>query len=122
MNSRRWQKGDGKAGVIFWLLIFVAAGIVAKAWIPVKISDMEFKDHLIQLAERYPQKEGKFFQDQIMHRAGELDIPLKAKDVTVNKTAARVRYKIHYVQELDLIFTTFNLEFRHNFERDIFLI
>lgn len=122
MNSRKRQKGEGKAGLIFWILIFVAIGLVAKAWIPAKIADMQFKDHLEEISKIYPRKSSQFFHDRVMERARELDIPLKPKNVTVDKTAARVRYKIRYVKELDFVFTTYMLEFRHNMERDIFIM
>lgn len=122
MNSQKCQRGEGKAGLIFWILIFIAVGIIGKAWIPAKIADMQFKDHLEEISKRFPRKNGQFFKDRIMERANELDIPLKAKDVNVTKTAARVRYKIRYVKELDFIVTTYDLEFKHNMERDIFIM
>lgn len=122
MKSLRRQKGEGKAGVIFWLLVFLAAGAVGKEWIPAKISDMQLKDHIEELAKLYPRKKAEFYTDMIMRRAKDLDIPLERKKVIVDKTGQRVRVKLEYTQPLDLIFTTWNLTFKTDMERDIFQI
>ena len=122
MRSRRWQMGEGKGAIIFWLLIFAAAGVVGKEWIPAKIADMQLGDHVDELAKLYPRKTGPWFRQRIMDRAKELDIPLKVEDVHVDKTQQRVRVKMHYTVPLDLIVTTWEVKFEHDLERDIFLI
>ena len=121
MNSRR-QRGEGKAGVIFWLLVFLVAGIFGKEWIPAKINDMQLKDHMEELAKRYPREKSNFFEEMVMRRAKELGLALEAKGVQVDKNARRVRFKVEYKEPLDLIFTTIEWEFRHDIERDIFII
>jgi hypothetical protein len=114
--------GEGKAGVVFWILVFVVAAVVGKEWIPAKISDMQLKDHIDELAKLYPRQTGDWFVEQIVRRAKDLDIPLDRKKVQVEKTQQRVRVRFEYTQELDLILTTWPLTFKCDVERDIFLI
>ena len=122
MRSLRWQKGEGKVGVIFWILVFVIAGVLAKEWIPVKISDMQLKDHVDELAKLHPRRNGEFYTDMILRRANDLDIPLDRKNLKVDKTGQRVRVSLEYTQTLNLLFTTFDWTFRWKVERDIFQI
>ena len=122
MRSLRRQRGEGKAAVIFWILVFLVAGVIAKEWIPVKISDMQLKDHIDELAKLYPRGNDDFFTEQILARANDLDIPLDRKKIQVNKTQQRLRVKLEYTQTLDLILTTVDWTFRCDVERDIFLI
>lgn len=122
MRSLRRQKGEGKVAIVFWILVFLGSGVVAKEWIPAKISDMQLKDHIEELAKNYPRQTGDWFVEMIMRRAHELDIPLDRKNIQVDKTQQRVRVKFEYTQKLDLIVTTWPLTFTCNMERDIFLI
>ena len=122
MRSLRWQKGEGKGAIIFWLLVFAAAGVIGKEWIPAKIADMQLRDHVDEMAKLYPRHDAAFFREQIVNRAKELYIPLKAEDVQVEKNLKRVRVRFTYTVPMDLIVTTWNLPFKHELERDIFLI
>lgn len=122
MKSLRRQKGEGKVAVVFWILVFVAAIVIGKEWIPAKISDMQLKDHIDELAKLYPRQTADFYTEMIMRRAKALDIPLDRKMVHVDKTQQRVRVQLQYTRTLDLIVTTWDLTFKCDMERDIFLI
>ena len=103
-------------------VIFLAAGVFAKEWIPAKINDMQLKDHMEELAQRYPRKESAFFEAQVLGRAKELNMSIEAKDITVDKNARRVRFRVEYRESLNLIFTVIEWEFRHDIERVFFII
>ncbi|HEX9737336.1 MAG TPA: hypothetical protein VGG06_35675 [Thermoanaerobaculia bacterium] len=122
MSSLRRQRGEGKAGCIFWSLLFLIGGMLAWQMIPAKIADMQLKDHLEEMARHNPSKDGPWFREQILRRAKDLEIPLKQEDVTVEKTQRRVRMKVKYTVSLDFIFTSFPWTFSHDVERDIFII
>ena len=123
-SSRQRQRGDSKASIIFYLLILAVVGLFAKGWIPAKISDMQLKDHMEEMAQsqNFARAESKDFEDEIIRRAGELDIKLTSKDIEVNKTAQRVRMKVAYTKIIDMLFTEIEWKFDHDLERDIFLI
>lgn len=122
MTSLKRQNGEGKAGCIFWGLLFLIGGLLAWQMIPAKIADMQLKDHMEELAKLHPRQDGKFFREQILGRAKDLDIPLKQENVQVEKDTSRVRMRIEYTITLDFVFTTFDWTFRHDIERDIFII
>ena len=122
MGSLRRQRGEGKAGCVFWILIFLVGGIFGWQMIPAKIADMQLKDHMDELAKLRPRADGKAFQNSILKRAEELDIPLKAEDVKVDKNLRRVRMKVKYTRPISLLVTTYEWKFEHDIERDIFLM
>lgn len=122
MSSRRWQKGEGKAGCIFWILVFLIGLLFAWQMIPAKIADMQLKDHMEELAKNNPRKEGNFFRDQILRRAKDLDIPLREDDIHVEKNLRYVRMRVEYTVPLNFIVTTINWKFGHDIKRDIFII
>lgn len=122
MRSRRWQRGEGKAGCIFWALVFGVGGLIAFRMVPLKIADMQLRDHMDELAKLYPRKDGKWFTDSIHKRAKELRLPLKRKDIKVEKTKRRVRMQVKYTVPLDFLVYEKDWEMSHDMERDIFIM
>lgn len=121
-SSWRGQRGEGKAGCVFWLLALVVAGYLGFQIIPAKINDMHIKDHMIDLAADQPRATARDFENSIMKRADELGIPLEKQNVQVEKTLKRARMKIEYTVVIDLIVTDYEMHFDHDIERDIFIL
>ncbi len=122
MSSLRRQSGEGKAGCIFWIVLVLIGGLIAAQWIPAKIADVQLRDHMDELAKLYPRATGKVFRDEILKRAEDLEIPLKGENVQVEKNLRRVRMRISYTRQLNLIVTTYDLKFEHDMERDIYIM
>lgn len=122
MSSLRSQKGEGKAGCVFWVVLALIGGMIAFQWIPAKIADVQLRDHMDELAQLHPRADGKTFRDEILKRAKDLEIPLKGENVQVEKNLRRVRMKVSYTRQLNFIVTTFDLKFEHDMERDIFIM
>lgn len=122
MSSLRRQRGEGKAGCVFWSLLFLIGILLAWQIIPAKIADMELKDHMEELAKNNPRKDGHWFREQILRRAKDLEIPLKEENVQVDKNLRRVRMRVEYKVPLNFVVTTFHWTFSHDIARDIFII
>lgn len=122
MSSRKWQKGEGKAGCIFWLLLLGIGVFTAWQMVPPKIADMQLKDYVEELAQLEPRKSGEWFEQAILNRAKDLEIPLKKNDLKVDKTLRRVKVEMTYIVPIDFIVTTYKWKFEHKLERDIFLM
>ena len=122
MSSRRRQRGEGKAGCIFWAVIFLIGALLAWQMIPAKIADMQLRDHMDELAKLNPRRDGKWFRDAILRRAKDLRIPLKEEDIKVDKNLRRVRMRVEYTKTLNFIVTTYDWEFSHDIERDLFIM
>jgi hypothetical protein len=125
MSSRRRQSGEGKAGCIFWAVVFLILGLAGWGFIPAKIADMQLVDYVDELAKLNPREKGDWYERMIYKRADDLRIPLARGGkgrLKVDKTLQRVRVELEYTIEIDFIVTSFPWEFKHFIERDIFII
>ena len=84
------QRGEGKAGFLFWILVLAIGVMVGSKVIPVKISTMQLKDHMEELAMTQPRKAQHFFEREIANRARELDLEIPKDQIRVRKTDERV--------------------------------
>ncbi len=122
MSTMRSQRGEGKAGCVFWILLLVVGGLVAWRWIPVTIADMQLKDHMDELAKLYPRKDARFFERSIHDRAKELRISIDQKKIRVEKNQRRVIMEVEYTVPLDFFVFTYQKNYNHRMERDIYLM
>jgi len=123
MTSWRHQRGEGKIGTIFWLVVFAFGGYFSYQMIPMKIADVQLRDHMDELAKLYPRGTEEFFEKEILVRAGQLRIPLDKKNVVVKKDGQlRVFMQVDYEREVNLLVTKITWKFSHDMERDLFLM
>ena len=122
MSWFRSQRGEGKAGCVFWLLILLLGILVAYRIIPAQISHAKLTDYMEELAKFYPRKEGKWFKESIMNKAKDLEIPLEAQNVQIDKTAQRIKMRVHYTVPMSFFVWTYEKSYDINMDRDIFII
>ncbi len=122
MSMWRKQRGEGKAGCIFWTLVLLVGAMLAVKIIPVKIADMHLKDQMEDLARHHADKSPQFYENRIYDRSQELFIPLEKKNVKVEKTTRWVRMQVEYEVQLDFVVTTYTWKFKHDLRREIFLM
>jgi len=122
MNWLRSQRGEGKAGCVFWLLLLLIGILLGFRWIPAQMAKSQLTDYMEELAKFYPRKEARWFKDSIMHRAKELDIPLEGQNVQVDKTGQRVKMKVKYSVPMDFFVYTYYMDYEITMDRDIFII
>jgi hypothetical protein len=122
MTGSRAQRGDSKLGCIFWLVILAAGALVAWKAIPVKIRSAEFHDFLVDqavFATREPRNEA--IKKRVLEKAGDLELPVTAKQVEVHRSDARIRIVADYTVPLDFPFGyTYEWQFHHDVDRPIF--
>jgi hypothetical protein len=107
------------------LLWLAAAGItimIAVAVIPVKLNDLEFGDYMEEQAQFSGRATVEAMRKRILKRAQELEIPLKAKNLSIEKGTARVRIKCKYTVTLEFPFYTYDWDFWHDIDRPVFIV
>lgn len=122
MGRLTGEKGEGKAGCFFWLLVLLVAVMVGSQVIPVKIATMKLHDHMEELAMTQPRQTGPFFVREIAKKASELDLEIPKKQIKVRKTKERVVIDIEFVVPLDFYFYQHDWNVRLHLDRDIYLI
>lgn len=114
------QAGEGNVGCIFWLVVIGAAAYVLWTAVPVKIASATFYDHIVETAKFSGRKNAAQLRKEIMAKARELDLPVKEKDLVINKTRERVRVRCKYTVPLEFPGYTYYWTFEHDVARDIF--
>lgn len=103
----RGQRGEGKLGLLFWLLFFGAGLYFAVQTIPVKIAVYEFNDFLEKETRFHvTRSSGQFspaaLQKAILEKAEELEIPLDKKQITIKRRGKKVHTDVNYSVTVDL--------------------
>ncbi len=116
------QRGEGRIGCIFWVLVMAVGVLLALRVVPVKIATSQLKDHMEELAQLKPRGDQNFFASEIYNRARELDLPIDKKRIKVDKGPNRVIMDVELTVPLDFFVYTYNWEIKIHLDRDIFLI
>lgn len=121
MTRSRAQAGDGKVGCILWALVVALGALIAWKTIPVKIASSELYDFMVEQAKFGARLSPERVKRLIVERADDLDLPLDAKNVSVNKTYGRVRMRAYFVVPLEFPGYVYDWEFDLEVDRPIFV-
>ena len=107
------QRGEGRVGFIVALVIVMVGLFVGIKVIPVRINAYQLDDTLREEARfasvnRNSDEEIKI---RILEHAHILNIPLEAKNVTIERIRKEVIVTARFVQPIDLKVTTYNFRF-----------
>lgn len=102
-SARRWRVAAG-VGVLALLVV------VAGALIPPYFENMKFQRFLDDAVERTQSPE--ILQAEIVSRAAQMGLPVRAGDIKVTRRGNGVRVEIVYVIRVDLPMYTVDLHFR----------
>lgn len=116
------ERGESRAGCLLWTLVLAAGILVSVRVVPVKIATIELQNKMEDAAQLMPRGTPRNFQDFIVQRAAELNLPITKKQVKVKKSTSRVVMDVSFTVPLDFIFTTYNWDISLHVDRDIFII
>lgn len=118
---RKFVRGEGKAGCIFYGLLALIVGFMALKVVPHQVAKLQLKDYMKELAMTAGRQEARWFEQRIKERADELRIPLEQKKIKVKKTQKRIIIDVEYTVVLDLVVTEYPMTEKIELDRDIFL-
>lgn len=116
------QKGEGKAGCLFWLLAALVFGMICVKAVPIKIAVMQLEDYMLELAKTQPRKDQRFFEKAIIHKSEELRLDLTKKNVKVKKYKERVVMDVQFEVPIDIVVYTYMWNVKIHLDRDLFLL
>ncbi len=112
MATLREQKGEGRIGLLISLVLLAVGIFVGVKIIPVRINAYEFGDFIEQecrfAAVRNQDAE---VSKRILDKAVQLEIPLKKKDLTVQRTGGEMIITASYEQPIDLTVAVYTYKF-----------
>ena len=121
MTGRRTQAGEGKLGCILWTLLVVAGGLVAWKAIPVKIASSQLYDFMEEQAKWAANADPQALEKRIANKANELNLPVDPKKIKAERIGDHIRLRCSYTVPLEFPGYTYNWEFDHQIDRDIYI-
>jgi hypothetical protein len=116
------RHGQGKLGCIIWLTILALFLFACAKFIPVKINTAELYDFMEEQAKWAGRTKDKDLHKRIMTRAKELELPLKAKNLTITRTGGRIRMKAVYSVPIEFPGYTYVMKVQHVIDRAVFVV
>ena len=117
---RRHQTGDSKLGCVLWLIVIVALAVVLSRIIPVKIASSKLEDYMVEQAKFTERTTQAKMETAIYNHAIFLELPVDKKDIEVEWGGGRVRLHVHYTVPVDFMVYTYNWDFNHDVDRNVY--
>jgi len=113
------ERGNGKLGVLVWLLLVAGSVFFAVRTIPAKVAAYEFNDFCEQEV-RVAATRGRFSEKalvkSILEKAEEVGIPLDRKQVRVRTRQKKIEVDITYEVPIDLEVYTWVWKYDQHYE------
>ncbi|MFQ5720261.1 MAG: hypothetical protein ACE5IK_12000 [Acidobacteriota bacterium] len=104
-RSHAAERGEGRVGLFFALLLLVTGIWTGYILIPIKVRTYEFYDTMRQEARfGAVRRKDQVVHDRLMKKAKHLGIPLAPKDLTVKRDGGMYIITARYTLPIDLTF------------------
>lgn len=110
MTRAQLRSGEGRLGCILWLAVLGAFILICWKAVPIKIHSAELQDYMEEQAKFAGRAPPEVLKKRILKRAEELDLPVKATDLKVERLSGRIRMKCTYTVHLEAPFFILKLE------------
>ena len=108
-------------GLVIGLALVGIAVFMGAKLIPVKVAAYEFKDTIREECRMGAVRStDAAVRKRIMAKAAELEIPLKGKNLTIQRTPSQMVIMAKYEQPIDLKVTTYVYKFNHKEKAPLF--
>ncbi len=101
MTRTQLRSGEGRLGCVLWLSLLVGLIVVAWGAVPVTIHSAELYDYMDEQAKFAGRVTPEVLKKRILKRAVELELPVKEKDIKVERVGGRIRMKCSYTVHLE---------------------
>lgn len=106
------ERGEGKLGLIVLLIILAAIVFVLVKMIPPRVSAYELNDFIEQYGRQDSwRKTPEQMRKDILEEATQLSLPLKAKDIKINRKGASIEIRTTFDVPIDLKVYTWVMHF-----------
>lgn len=116
------QRGEGKAGCVFWVTILFSFIFIGWQVVPIKISSSDLEEFITRQAEMAGRASAEQIRDSVLARARDLNLPLKPADIRVEKANNRILIHCYYEVPISLLVYTYNWKIEHKIDRPVFIV
>ena len=112
LKVRQGERGEGRLGTLFGVLLVAVTIYLGVKIVPVMINAYAFRDFLESEARfaalRNKDEEVK---NRVLRKAQELDLPVGAKSIQINRTPNRFDIRVRYAVPIETPVYTYNWAF-----------
>ena len=118
----RWfnQKGEGKAGCIFGLVLLASACFFAYKVIPVKVRATEMADAVTDEARAAGGRSQAALRRSLAIKAQNLGLPITEQDIKITRSAQFIKVEVEYTIAVEFPGYTYNWKFHPIAENPVF--
>jgi len=99
----RNERGEGRLGTLFGIVVLAGFIYLGVKVVPILVSVYEFRDSIEEQARfaTLPRHDDEEVKRAILAKARELELPVGAKDVSVNRNSTRIDIKVKYTVPIE---------------------
>lgn len=122
MNRLHLRRGEARLGCVLWLIVLAVFVMIIMKVVPVKIRSAELYDFMEETAMFAGRASTEELKKRILARARDLELPLKDKNIKVERIGGRVRMRCTYSVPIEFPGYTYNWNFEHIVDRPVFVV
>lgn len=122
MNRLHLRRGEARLGCVLWLIVLAVFVMIIMKVVPVKIRSAELYDFMEETAMFAGRATTEELKKRILARARDLELPLKEKNIKVERIGGRVRMRCTYTVPIEFPGYTYNWDFEHIVDRPVFVV
>ncbi len=121
-KDARGEAGEGRFGTLIALLVLGVGIYLGVKIVPVMINAYTFRDFLDEQARfaALPHHDDDMVKNSILRKAKELDLPVGAKNLLVNRTSSHIDIRARYTVPIVTPVYTYNWDFDESLSLPLF--
>jgi len=120
MFIRMNQRGEGKLGCVFGLLLLLAAVFTAYKMIPIKVRATEFRDAVFDQSRGAGRSSQEGIKNALAYKASQLRLPVAEKDIKITRSPDYITIEVDYTVPVEFPGFTYQWKFHHKAENPVF--
>ena len=115
------ERGEGRLGTLFGLSVLVLTVYLGFKVVPVMVNAYAFRDYIEQEARFAAlQKKDDEVIKRVLRKAQELELPVKAKNIRVNRDQSHFDIAVKYTVLIETPVYTYNWDFDERYRAPLF--
>jgi hypothetical protein len=120
MLRRSRERGEGRFGCLFGLILLVAAIFVAYKLIPIKVKAAELRETVVDEGKAAGQHGDGTIKKAILRKAQDLQLPLGEEGLSISRANEYIKIDADYYVPVQFPGYVFQWHFHHHAENPIF--
>ena len=122
MMMRIRERGEGRLGCLFGVILLLIALLVAYKMIPIKVKAAEIRDVVHDEAKSAGTHNDKRIREAILDKAKREGLPIATENIEIERTNSnsQIRVEVKYTVPVEFPGFTYQWNFRHKAENPIF--